>query len=229
MDAQQWLATVFTPTLDRDSLAYSNDADLLRGQLAALHECDVLDDAAHAEAVRRLDAAIETARQRAAFDVRPAGTSHPSPIPVVALRRVLAVAQPLAEVDGMPFMLTSIELWTSRVDLFMAGMPTEQAQQNIRQHEAELNDWARRRHNGRSNGVLSPPQLSGNRLFELDVRLRDDLDTSYRTIGGSAGGSNTEWRVQRHYEPDVPDTASMLTVEIADRHGAAIGAVQLPL
>jgi hypothetical protein len=63
MDAQQWLATVLTPTLGRESLAYTSDADVLRGQLAALRDCDVLDDETHAAAVQRLDEAIEAAGQ----------------------------------------------------------------------------------------------------------------------------------------------------------------------
>jgi hypothetical protein len=129
----------------------------------------------------------------------------------------------------MPFVLTSVELWTNRVDLFLAGLPTAQAQEQIRQRQAELNEWARKRREGRGDGVLSPPQARGNRLFELDIRLRDDLDTRYHTIGGSAGGSNTEWRLHRHYEPGVPENATMLTVEIADTAARVVGAVELPL
>ena len=226
---QQWLVTVFAAALGRESLAYTGDADLLRGQLAVLRECDVLDDEAHAEAVGRLDAAIEDARRRASFDVRPAGTSRPPPAPIAVLRRVIAVAQPLAEVDGMPFVLTSVELWNNRVDLLLAGISTERTEEHVRRHEAELNDWARRRNEGRSDGVLSPPQLRGNRLFDLNIRLRDDLGTSYRAMGGSAGGSKTEWRLHRHYQPGVPPAASVLTIEIADREGTTAGTVQLPL
>jgi hypothetical protein len=197
MDAQQWLDTVFTPALNREALAYTNDADLLRGQLAALHECDVLDDQTHADALWRLDRAVEAARHRASFDVRPAGTTEPAPVPVAALRRVLAVAQPLCDVDGMSFMLISVELWTDHVNLLLAGLPTADTQERIRQNEAELNKWGRKHREGRSEGVLSPPLPRGNRLLELDIRLRDDLDTSYLTRGGSAGGSNTEWRLHR--------------------------------
>jgi hypothetical protein len=202
---------------------------VLRGQLAALHDCGVLDDQAHANAMQRLDAAIEAARQRAPFELRPVGIGEPAAVPVVALRRVLAVAQPLAEVDGMPLVLTSVELWTNRVDVFLAGRPTAEAQQPLRQHDAELNEWARKRREGRSEGVLSPPQLRGGRLFELDIRVRDNLDTGYRAMAGSAGGSNTEWRVHRYYEPGVSETATLLTVEIVDSATDVVAAVELPL
>jgi hypothetical protein len=83
MDAQHWLATVFGPTLHRESLAYTNDADLLRGQLAALHDCGVLDDEAYRDALRRLDAPIEAAHQQAHFDVRPVGTAEPALAPTI--------------------------------------------------------------------------------------------------------------------------------------------------
>jgi hypothetical protein len=49
----------------------------------------------------------------------------------------------------MPFVLTSVELWTTRIDMFFAGLPTAEAERQIRRHEAELNEWAR-------SGSLSP-------------------------------------------------------------------------
>lgn len=229
MDARQWLDTVFTPTLTRESLAYSHDADLLRGQLAALHDCAVLDDQAHADALRRLDAAVEEARRRARFDIRPAGTADPASPPVIALRRVLAIAEPLATVDDMPFVLTTVELWTNRVDLFLAGLPTADAERHIRRHRAEMDQWARRYREGRSEGTLSPPMARDGRLFEVDIRLRDDLGTTYREMGGSAGGSNSEWRLHRWYEPGAPETATRLTVEAADYDGHIVGVVEIPL
>ncbi|WP_432839053.1 hypothetical protein [Dactylosporangium sp. CA-092794] len=230
MDAGQWLATVFTPMLERESLAYSQDADLLRGQLAALHDCGVLDDITHTDARQRLDQAVEAARRRARFDVRPPGLINLEPAPAPALPRVLAVAQPLAQVDGMPFVLTSVELWTNRVDLFVVAVPTAEAEQHVREQEAKLNEWAVARREGRGGaGTLSPPMTRGHRLFDVAIRLRDDLGTSYRMMSGSAGGTGTDWRVHRHYEPDVPANATQLTVEAADDDGHTVGSLELPL
>jgi hypothetical protein len=230
MDAQHWLSTVFTPSLERESLAYTNDADLLRGQLAALHDCELIGDDDYNEAQRRIEAAVKSARQRARFDIHPPGTADLTPPPAVALKRVLAVAQPLAHVDGMPFVLTSAELWSNGIDLFLAGLPTVESERHIRHHEAELDKWGRERREGRSGeGTLSAPQLRGNRLFDLDIRLRDDVDTGYRTMGGSAGGGRTEWRVHRRYEPGVPVNATRLTVELANDDGHTVAAVEIPL
>jgi hypothetical protein len=242
VDAQHWLATVFAPALDRESLAYTNDADLLRGQLAALYDCDVLDEQAHSDARRRLDVAVEAARQRVHLDIRPAGIAAVAvatvPLaegrrrgkPAGGLRQVLAVARPLVVIDGMPFVLTSIELWTNRIDLFLAGQPAAESQRHIGHHEDELNDWAHKRRQG-LNGerTLSPPQMRSSQLFEVDIRLRDDVGTDYQTMGGSAGGSQTEWRLHRHYEPGLPEHATQLAVEAADHDGHVIAAVELPL
>jgi hypothetical protein len=230
MDARQWLTNAFPPALERESLAYTNDADLLRGQLAALHDCELIDDGTHTDAQQRLEAAIENARYRVRFDIRPPGTADLTPPPTVALKRVLAIAQPLADVDGRPFVLTSAELWSNGVDLFLAALPTLESQRHIRQREAELNEWARKRRERRSGeGTLSASQLRGNRMFDLNIRLHDDLDTSYHAMGGSAGGGRTEWRMHRRFEPGVPDNATRLTVELPKDDGNAVGAVHIPL
>ena len=68
MNVEQWLATVFTPMLVRDTLASSGDADALRGQLRALHDCEVLSDEAFALAQDRLDGAVDAVRRRAGLD-----------------------------------------------------------------------------------------------------------------------------------------------------------------
>jgi hypothetical protein len=68
------------------------------------------------------------------------------------------------------------------------------ADRHVRQHEIDLADWARNRREGRGgDGVFGPPQLRGNRFFDLDIRVHDDVGTDYRIMGGSSGGSVTEW------------------------------------
>jgi hypothetical protein len=225
MDARRWLSTVFQPALERESLAYTNDADLLRGQLAALHDCELLDDTAHSEALRQLETAVETARERARFHIRHPTSVDLTPPPTATLSRVLAVAQPLAVVDGMPFVLTSAELWSDGVYLFLAGQPTVESEQHIRHHEAELNRWGReRREGGSGEGDLSAPQLRTSRLFDLAIELRDDVGTGYHGMGGGGGGGRrTAWRLHRRYEPGVPDNATRLIVEVPQDDGSPVG------
>src|SRR5947199_6397540 len=114
MDGDQWLSTVFTPCLRRESLAFGSDADLLRGQLRALRECEVLGEAEFAAAEHRLDAAVEAARERAGFRIRPPNSTRPAPRLTAVLHRVLAVGRPVVEIDGMPLALTSAEQWSDR-------------------------------------------------------------------------------------------------------------------
>ena len=177
MEGDQWLRSVFTPCLRRESLAYGSDADLLRAQLRALHDCAVLDDAEFTAAERRLDAAVEAARERAGFRVRPAGSTRPARRLTAVLRRVLAVGRPVAEVDGMPLALTSVELWSDRSYIFLAGLPTPEADEHVREVEAHLEEWGRR-HLERRGGdaALSPPSFRGGRLLDaLQIVLRDEL------------------------------------------------------
>jgi hypothetical protein len=231
MDGDQWLTTVFAPCLRRESLAFGSDADLLRGQLRALRDCEVLDEAEYAAAEHRIDAAVEAARERAGFRVRPAGYTQPPPRLTATLHRVLAVARPVAEVDGMPIALTSVELWSDRSFLHLAGLPTEAADEHVRQVEAHMAEWGRRHQERRSgDGSLSPPELRGGRLLStLQIVLRDDHGTTYHWTGGHSGGSQTEWRMQAHYAPGVPDDATRLILEIGARDEEPVSVVQLPL
>ncbi len=231
MTGDQWLTTVFTPCLRRESLAYGSDAELLRGQLRALRDCGVLDEAEFAAAERRLDAAVEAARERAGFRIRPPGSTQPPPRLTAVLHRVLAVGRPVAEVDGMPLALTSVELWSDRSFVHLAGLPTGDADEHVRQVEAHMTEWGRRHQERRSgDGSLSPPELRGGRLLSaLQVVLRDDVGTTYRWTGGQAGGSQTEWRMQAHYAPGVSHEATRLVVEVGGRDEPPVGVIELAL
>jgi hypothetical protein len=230
VNADAWLNTIFTPCLDRDSLAYTNDADLLRGQLRALRDCDVLSDQAYTDAEARLDAAVEAARERDRFVVHPAGTTQPPPQPTAVLHRVLAVGQPLAEVDGMPFILTSVELWSDRTHLTLAALPTPEADQRVTRDHAKINTWSQHHRAGRSGeGALGSPGLRGNRLHVLNIRLRDDMGNTYQPKGGSAGGDGTEWRLHAYCQPGIPQTATRLTVAVIDAQGQAITSLDVTL
>jgi len=134
----------------------------------------------------------------------------------------------MADVDAMTLVLTSIELWTHRVDLFLAGVPTADTERRARRYEADLNEWARKRSDGVSvEGTLSPPLQPGGRLLDLDVRLRDDVGTGYDQTIGSAGGTGTEWRMHKAFAPGLPDTATHFVVEIADSDGNVVHSLRL--
>jgi hypothetical protein len=150
------------------------------------------------------------------------------------LRRVLAVGRPIAEVDGLPFLLTSVELWSTRVEVFLAGTPTAESDANIDQKEAQVGshivNWVRVQRAGRSGEVaLGQPPARGEGLFELEVQLRDDVGTDYQSTGGHLGMGRTEWRVHGHHQPGVPDEATELTVQAHNRRGIVAGQLTIPL
>jgi hypothetical protein len=229
MDGARWLAELFEPALERETLAFTHDGKLLRAQLRALHDCGVLTEHQYADAERRLTEAVDAAHERARFDVRPAGAAT-GEATTVEFRKVLAIGEPLATVDGMPFLLTSVEVWSNRIDLMLACIPTAESDRRVREHEAAVNEWLRLERQGRSGlGTLGPPFDRGGRLFDLDVQVRDDAGTTYQSTGGSAGGSSTEWRLHRHYAPGPPAGATELTVELRDDGAEVEGAVRMSL
>ena len=233
MDGDHWLATVFTPLLERPSLAHGNDATILRGQLCALHDCEVLDDQVFADALERLDRAVDAARGSTSYSMATSDDARPvpdvvMPEPVAVLRRVIAVGAGLAVVDGMPLIVTTIELWDNRVYLFVAGLSTAETERRYQQHEDDINAWLRERRAGRSGpGTLGPPEP-----WRIDVgqfRLRDDAGTEYRFVSGSSGGGpRSDWRLEAAYTPGVPDAASGLTIEFGDERGP-VARLNVPL
>jgi hypothetical protein len=225
--ADEWLATLFDPALGRESLAYTSDADLLRAQLRALHDCGVLREDAFVDAQQRLDDAVTAAHQRARFDIQPPQSTAPPP--AALLEQVLAVGQPLADIDAMTFILTSVELWDNQIDLFFAAVPTDNSDRlDSRTQEALLN-WAAKHEAGFSGeGTLSAPLPRSHRLFEVDLRLRDNLGTDFHMMGGGAGGGRRgQWRMHRTYKPGLPLSAAYLLVEIADSHGDTVTSLRL--
>src|SRR5207253_735018 len=102
--------------------------------------------------------------------------------------------------------------------------PHAEADEHVRHVEAQLAEWGRRHQERRSGeGSLSAPDLRGSRLLSaLQIVLRDDHGTTYRWTGGHSGGSQTEWRMQAHYAPGVPDDANRLTLEIGARDAEPI-------
>jgi hypothetical protein len=221
VDGDHWLATVFTPLLARESLAHTKDAEILRGQLCALHDCEVLDDRVFADALARLDGAIDAARGSAALSMISSDDAHPVPEvvlpePIALLRRVVAVGAGLAVVDGMPVIVTSVELWDNRVYVFVAGLSTAETERRHQQHDDDFNAWLRERRAGRSGpGTLGPPEPWG--IDAGHFRLHDDVGTEYRFISGSSGGSRrSDWRLEAAYTPGVPDAATRLRLEFGD-------------
>jgi hypothetical protein len=221
MNGEEWLSTVFEPALAGDRLHDSYEGYVLRRQLDALRDCAVLPGPVVERAQRRLDDLADAERARRRRGIRPAGTAGAEP--VQRLRTVLAPAAPLVDVDAMTFLLTTVEVWSNRVDLVVVGIPTADSDRQIREHEADVDRWFRAGHVG------EPPRAGYERLFPtIDVRVSDDAGTEYRFHTGSGGGTGTEYRLHRTYEPGPPDGATRLVVAVVDG-GQPVGRVDLLL
>jgi hypothetical protein len=228
MDGERWLTTTFASALSRDSVLYGGDANTLRAQLIALRDCGVIDEAAFTGAQRRIDDALETARNRDRTIVRPPRSTAPSP--TVTLLGVLAPVAALADIDQLTYVVTSVELWSDHIDTHIVGLPTADGERHVRETQEALDEWARLGRIGRDvDGLLEPPLPRGNRLIEIDIRLRDDAGTPYRSSHGSSGGNGTEWRMHRAYQPGVPSNAGRLFIEVLDAAGQVTAGLDLPL
>ncbi len=228
MTGEEWLTTMFEPALATDTVVQVSQYDALRGQLRALHDCEVLSSDAVAEAEHRLDQARAAGRSRRRPPIRPAGTQAPPP--TNRLLRVLAPAEPLADVSAVTLVLASIELWEHRVDLFLAGIHNAETDRQDQQFVEDFDAWARNRRSGSGPAaVIGPPEMPGNRLYEALISLTDDLGTSYQHTHGSASGSGTEWRVHDSYAPGVPEQASRLVLTVSDKDRRPLRSLEIPL
>lgn len=200
MNGSEWLQHIFVPELQHGTQQY-----VLRAQLKALHDCEVLDAAQLAEAERLLHANTP--------EVHPPATVAPAPSN--SLRRVLAPAVPLADIDGVTYVVTTIELWEHTVDVFVAGVPSSETTR--REHAAELAmaAWVRARRSGAVRDGLPPDRIGTTRLGLL-IDISDDLGTPYRLGHSSSGGSGGEWRIHLTCKPGVPTEATTLTVHVND-------------
>lgn len=204
MDGADWLDRILTPALERGSPARS----ILRAQVHALQECGVLDAGQAAEAVRRVDASRPS--------IGPPASAAPPP--ASRLQRVLAPALPVADIDQVTYVLTSIELWDHAVDVFVAGVPSAVTARREREAEAALDRWAQRHRTGHGN-LGPPPDAMRTHHLGILVGIGDDVGTRYRTLHASAGGSGTTWRIHVIAGAGVPPTANHLVISVNDDDG----------
>jgi hypothetical protein len=214
MDGTEWLERVFAPAVeDGHPQPY-----VLQHQLRALVDCGVLDARQLAEAERR----IEESRLK----IEPPGSAAPPP--TNRLVRVLAPALPLADIDGVTFVLTSVELWEHSVEVFVAGVPSAVTERRERDASEAFDRWAQERHDGDRPDGPPPDAMRSARLGVL-VGLGDNAGTRYEAREASMGGSGRPWRLQARYVPSVPATATHLIVHVNDDDGRPVVSRELPL
>jgi hypothetical protein len=228
MTGEEWLTTVLEPALATRTAVYISQYDALRGQLRALHDCEVLTSDAVAEAERRLDQARATGPRQHISPIRPAGTQAPPPSN--RLLRVLAPVEPLADIGAVMLVLASVEVWEHGVELLLAGVHNVETDREDRQFVEDLEAWTRNRRGGTGPAaVIGPPVMPGTRLYEARISLTDDLGTGYRHTHGGASGTGTEWRVHHSYAPGVPESARRLVLTVSDENDRLLRRLEISL
>jgi hypothetical protein len=143
----------------------------------------------------------------------------------------LSPAHVLGQFEGIPIVLVTAELWTHRLFIRLCAGQNERTRtldepwtRGFEQytHEAlaarERDDAAR----------PEPPEDPGVVLIRAPLIVSDDLGTVYRGACASVGGTGSEWRGERGFEPGVPVAATVLTVRLDTSEGAGL-ACDVPL
>jgi len=215
LDGSEWLERVFAPALRRGAPPLS----ALHWQVQALQACGVLDAGQAADAKQRIEASQPVIEP-------PASTAPP---PTNRLVRVLAPALPLADVDGVTYVVTSVELWEHSVEVFVAGVPSVETARRERAADAALEQWARQRNSDPATKPEPPMDAIRGRQLGVLVRIGDDVGTAYRMAHASMGGSGTPWRLHVASTPGVPATAKRIVVHVDDDDGRPVQRQEIPL
>ena len=132
-------------------------------------------------------------------------------------------------IDGLTVRLTGVTVEEQLiVRLDIADSPHRQALEAAFHEEFEA--WVR---HGRDSDEM-PPRTPGERLFGVDVEVRDDLGTEYSSNAGNAssrayaGGTGTEWLGGRYITPAPPPGVHRITVRLRVGGGDPVD-VDVPL
>lgn len=220
MTGDEWLDKVLERGLHiGDPAAYPE----LVGALTALTACGVLSEEQVRSAQARLDERFNwplPTPPPPQFRVQPPSGGHAAND---VLEFALAPAAPLADVEGITVILTTVELWTSATFVRLAGLRNAHTDELDARFKEDMEGWvpyARANQVSGSSGRRPPPQ-PGEILMRLPLTLCDDTGTTYAAPSRSAGGSGTEWRAEWRFEPGVPRQATRLTVTVEGSDGPA--------
>lgn len=164
-----------------------------------------------------------------------AGLSAPQPtVPWVTnpLRGVLLPLAPLVDVEGVTLMVVTLELWQRTVYLRGAGLESALTEAGDAASAQTFQEWVEQATLAKQANLPfleMPTDEPATGLGGVPFILSDDLGTTYTMRSGWAGGTGTEWRMERGFEPGVPDTARHLHIAVANHAGDEIAALSFHL
>jgi hypothetical protein len=135
-----------------------------------------------------------------------ADCDHPG---MAQLPKVVSPLVPVLERDGVELVLVSVEAWPDEVVVRMRGLPSRRTAELEAAFEEALHEWGR-------DPRSEPPTQPGERVFDLDVRLADALDTAYSPSSSARGGTGTMFRADWTFRPGPPPEVDRLVVRIRD-------------
>ena len=131
--------------------------------------------------------------------------------------------RPLFRRNGIEIALITVELWSDRLVVRLAGLPGETADAQQRRHEVEFDHWREQLVGAGKEAAGDPPTDPGARLLApLLVEADDDAGTRYRLRSSASGGSGSEWHGDWLFVADVPVSIRRLTVRISSPEGDAV-------
>jgi hypothetical protein len=116
--------------------------------------------------------------------------------------------------DGVEVALITVEVWSRGVIVRLVALPSELTERIEQSYFDAVDEWGRTRREGRPRDDR-PPDDPGQRLFDVELTLGDDLGTSYESQARSYGGSLERLRANWAFEPGPPDSVANLTVAVA--------------
>jgi hypothetical protein len=135
------------------------------------------------------------------------------------LRAARAAVHVLGEFRGCAIVLLSAEAWTKDICLRLIAQRSGLTDEWDESYRSSFERWEQRVAHRGSEAAGPPPIEPGAALSELPLAVSDDIGTPYRPTAWSAGGSESRWATEWHFEPGLPVTARRLTVSLgSERH-----------
>lgn len=180
---------------------------------------------------------LHQARERLPWECRekrPAVSApQPAQPPVTnPLRGVLLPLAPVVDVAGVTLILLAVELWQRSVSLRGVGLESALTEARDAAHAEAIEGWAEEAKRAKRASLPfleMPPDQPGSALLHVPFMLSDDVGTTYTLGSGSAGGTGTEWQMERGFEPGMPNEARHLHIAVTDHDGQELTALSFDL
>ena len=121
------------------------------------------------------------------------------------MNRLIAVHTPAATLGEL--LVIAVELWDKTIYVHVAKLDDEEMKRAWDAYADAAEAAARAR-----TEQPDPPHS----MIGRDLRLADDIGTTYQSYGGHSGFPAPVWRAEWQFQPGVPAEATRLTISNGD-------------